>query len=136
MARIEDVQAEVDLGVIARTYAVPAFDPDAWLAGRGSASPALAVPAEALRERSCSTSRPARTPPCPSASRAVPLRGGVRGGQAPFADGAVRVEVLAPRTAWLHVTVEDGATGKPGPPGCTSGPRTGATCRPTGTGTR
>ncbi|HEX2517710.1 MAG TPA: hypothetical protein VH257_23600, partial [Chloroflexota bacterium] len=50
VARIEDVKVEVDLGVIARTYAVPAFDPDAWLAGEGISLPLpSAVPVEAVR---------------------------------------------------------------------------------------
>ena len=69
--------------------------------------------------------------------RAVPLRPAFEGGRRSSADGAVRVEVLAPRNTWLHVTVRDGADGPSrSPAGCTSGPRTGATSRPTGSGRR
>ena len=81
VARIEDVKAEVDLGVIARKYAVPAFDPDAWL-GRGGDQPPLpaAVPAEPVREVVLDLSGQRGRHPDASAGGRAPARG-VRGGR-------------------------------------------------------
>ena len=123
VARIEDVKAEVDLGVIARTYAVPAFDPDAWLAGEGISAP----PARGRARRGGAGGGPrsqrqrGRHPARRRAGRA-PARG-VRRGAAQSADGALRVEVLAPRNTWLHVTVtrRGGGPGRP-QPGALPGP--------------
>ncbi|HEX2514326.1 MAG TPA: CehA/McbA family metallohydrolase, partial [Chloroflexota bacterium] len=113
------VPAEIDLGVIARKYAVPAFDPDAWLGGAGIGAPLAPLlpgplPAEPLREIVLDLAA-SKDATLTVGGRAVPLRGAFEGAGAASPDGAVRVEVLTPHKTWLHVTVEDGATGKPGP---------------------
>ena len=109
---IEEVKAEVDLGVIARTYAVPAFDPDAWIAGEGISLPLpTSVPAEAVRAVVLDLSASADAT-LNVGGRGVPLRPAFERGAAQSADGALRVEVLAPRDTWLHVNVRDGADGR------------------------
>src|SRR5439155_17073899 len=50
-AKPEEMPISIDLGIIARKYAIPAFDPDAWLAGEGIHAPLPSVvPAEPVRE--------------------------------------------------------------------------------------
>jgi hypothetical protein len=109
------VEAALDLGVIARKYAVPAFDPDAWLSGEGISQPLpRAVPAEVLREIVLDVTASADAT-LTVAGRDVPLRPAYEQGASRSADGAVRVEVLTPRNTWLHVTVSDGDAGRPVP---------------------
>jgi hypothetical protein len=109
------IEASIDLGIIARKYAVPAFDPDAWLAGEGISQPLpRTVPAEPLRELILDITASADAT-LTVAGHDVPLRDAYERGAARSAGGAVRVEVLTPRKTWLHVTVEDAATGKPAP---------------------
>jgi hypothetical protein len=109
------VPAEVDLGIIARRYAVPAFDPDTWLAGSGIRAPLpAAAPSEPLAELFLDIAA------APDATlvvgdHAVPLRGVLEQGKGRSTDDAVRVEIVQPLRTWLHVTLEDGATGKPAP---------------------
>jgi len=112
---LDYVPAEIDLGLVARKYAVPAFDPDAWLAGTGIDTPLPGpLPVEPLREivldLVANKDATLRLGP-----REVPLRAAFEGAGAASADGAVRVTVLTPDRTWLHVTVEDGAGGKPAP---------------------
>ncbi|HXI18510.1 MAG TPA: hypothetical protein VNM48_19265, partial [Chloroflexota bacterium] len=114
------IPTTIDLGVIARAYAVPAFDPDAWLAGegvRGEAGGAAPVsPGQAARP-------PALTLDITASADAtlrvgehdVPLRAAYEQGAASSSGGAVRVELLTPQRTWMHVAVQDPTTGKPTP---------------------
>jgi hypothetical protein len=113
------IPTEVDLGIIARKYAIPAFDPDAWLAGSGIATPLPAeVPAEPLAEIFLDIAA-SKDATLTIAGRQVPLRAvyesGANESAASDSGASVRVEVLTPHKTWLHVTVEDGAGGKPVP---------------------
>ncbi len=111
----QDADISIDLGVIARRYAVPAFDPDAWLKGEGITSPLPdTVPAEPVRELILDISASADAT-LSVAGRNVALRQVYERGEARSADGAVRVEIVDPQRTWVHVTVEDGATGRPAP---------------------
>ena len=114
-ADVAEVDARVDLGIIARKYAVPAFDPQPWLDGEGISRPlpdgpgATGSPAaveEVLLDVSASADATLTV-----SGHEVPLRPAYEAGAARSADGAVRVEVLSPRNTWVHVTVEDGAGG-------------------------
>jgi hypothetical protein len=108
-------EVSIDLGIVARKYAVPAFDPDAWLNGQGITAPLpRAVPAEPVRELlldlTASADATLRVD-----GHEVPLRPAYDGGVAQSTDGTVRVEVLTPHKTWVHVTVQDDVTGKPSP---------------------
>jgi hypothetical protein len=106
------VPATIDLGVIARRYAIPAFDPDAWLAGTGISLPLPpTVPAEPLRELILDVTASADAV-LTVAGHDVPLRPAYEHGAAGSSDGGVRIEVLTPRSTWVHVTLRDGAAGK------------------------
>ena len=131
------VPAEIDLGVIARKYAVPAFDPDAWLGGAGIGAPAAR--AAAGRAAAGDGARPSASTDATLTvgGRAVPLRAAFEGagaasrGRRRAGGGAGAAQDLAARHR------RGRRHGEAGPlAGCTSGPRTGATSRPTGTGTR
>jgi hypothetical protein len=110
------VPTEVDLGIIARKYALPAFDPDAWLAGQGIETPlpVPARPAEPLAEIVLDVAA-SKDATLTVGERAVPLRPAYEGETARSADGAVQVEILTPHQTWLHVTVQDGGDGLPVP---------------------
>ncbi|MGH2354562.1 MAG: CehA/McbA family metallohydrolase, partial [Chloroflexota bacterium] len=102
-----DVETSIDLGVIARKYAVPAFNPDAWLAGQGVSQPLpQAVPAEPLRELFVDVTASADAT-LRVAGHDVPLRDAYERGEARSTDGALRVEILTPHKTWLHVAVQD-----------------------------
>ncbi len=105
----------IDLGIIARQYAVPAFDPDSWLRGEGIDTPlaeqGAAEPARALFADITASADATLT----IGEHAVPLREAYKRGSAEAAGGTVRVEIVDPQRAWVHVTVEDGATGRPVP---------------------
>ena len=110
----EQVEATIDLGIIARKYAVPAFAPQEWLEAE------LVGWGEEGRERGASrellldvTASPDAT--LKVAGHEVSMREVYEKGRARSADGRARVEILTPRKTWAHVTVEDASTGKPTP---------------------
>jgi len=109
---LADVRATVDLGTVARTYAVPAFVPDEWLAdpvqGWGEEPVSLEPAKQVLLDVSASADATLSV-----AGQDVPMadvfgKGGTE-------RGPVRVELLTPRKTWVHVTVEDASTGRPTP---------------------
>ena len=107
----EETPVTVDLGTLARTYAVPAFDPDTWLADD---APGLGEAENAAGEKSLIvdvTASPDAT--LDVAGNAVPMEALYDSGRSASSDGKVRVEILTPERAWLHVRLEDAASGKP-----------------------
>ncbi|MBM3501743.1 MAG: hypothetical protein FJX74_24070, partial [Armatimonadetes bacterium] len=113
-ALAEELAADVDLGVIARQYAVPAFDGERWLAaplqGWGE-EPPRAVPRVDLRlEVSASTEATLTV-----GGHAVSLGPVYETGAGASHDGAVRVELLDRERTWVHVTVEEASNGHPTP---------------------
>ncbi|HEX2185261.1 MAG TPA: CehA/McbA family metallohydrolase, partial [Chloroflexota bacterium] len=109
------IETSIDLGIIARKYAVPAFDPDAWLSGEGISQPLpRTVPAEPVRELILDISASADAT-LRVAGHAVPMREVYERGEGRAEGGAVRVQILTPHRTWLHVTVEDGHGGRPTP---------------------
>ncbi|MBI3973163.1 MAG: CehA/McbA family metallohydrolase [Chloroflexi bacterium] len=94
---------------------MPAFDPDAWLAGEGISSPLPeSIPAEPVEEFLLDVTASADAT-LRIGEHAIPMREAWERGEARSEDGAVRVEILTPHKAWVHVDVVDGATGKPAP---------------------
>jgi hypothetical protein len=104
--------AAIDLGVIARRYEVPGFDPDAWLdapvKGRGEApdAPETSLVLDVAGSRDATLR---------VLGADVSLGDVLDGGAASSADRQVRVELLTPGRAWLSCTVVDAATGRPTP---------------------
>jgi hypothetical protein len=101
----------VDLGVVARTYALALFDADSWLAGRGpEGTPALyaevtANPSATLWVEETATQQ----------HYAFELSKAVPGQQLEPRAGEARIELLEDRRTWLHARVLDGGTGRPTP---------------------
>jgi len=107
----EAVDADIDLGVIARRYAVPAFDPEAWLRSevRG-----WGEDADDGRETSLVldvSSAPDAT--LSVAGRSVDMGELYRSGSAASSDGTLKARVLTPHRAWVHGRIVDASTGKP-----------------------
>ncbi len=108
----EDWDVDVDLGLVARKYALPEFSPDAWLAcpdPRLNPAPAPAAGGRLYAEISAT----------PEAT--IMLRERSTGQRALFdlsrlagAAGS-RVELIYPHKTWLHGKVIDRATGRPTP---------------------
>jgi hypothetical protein len=110
----DDVETDVDLGVIARCYAVPAFDPESWLEGQpkgwGEETPPPQPITQLLLDVTASPDATLQV-----ADHQVDLRSVYEDGQGQSTDGKVRVEILTPRKTWVHVTVTDSATGQATP---------------------
>ncbi|HET7771000.1 MAG TPA: CehA/McbA family metallohydrolase [Chloroflexota bacterium] len=104
-------EATVDLGVIARRYAVPAFDPTAWLGGDGITSEMVAPDPGAMAELFVELAATADAT-LTLGDQEVPLRPAYEQGTSESPDKSVRLEVLAPQRTWLHVTLEDGSAAR------------------------
>ncbi len=110
----EQVHAEVDLGIVARKYAVPAFDSQHWCAeelqgwGDKGQEP---WPTNDLRLEM--TASPDAT--LMINTHAIDLSPVYATGTGASHDGAVHIELLDRQTTWVHVVVEDGATGEATP---------------------
>ncbi|MCC7352344.1 MAG: CehA/McbA family metallohydrolase [Anaerolineae bacterium] len=115
---LEAAPVSVDLGTVVRTFTVPPFEPDAWLKaglqGWGEKSKAAGDPAQPvsqfLTEVTASSDATLQV-----AGHEVNMGQVLARGEATSSDGKARVEVLTPHKAWVHVTVEDAATGRPTP---------------------
>jgi hypothetical protein len=108
-----ETEPSVDLGIIARQYAVPAFDPERWLMSqpRGWGEETVAPrSSELLLDVTASPDATLQV-----ADSEIDLRTVYEEGRGQTADGRVRVELLTPRKTWVHVTVVDGASGQPTP---------------------
>ncbi|MCZ7544742.1 MAG: CehA/McbA family metallohydrolase [Anaerolineae bacterium] len=110
-----DLKADIDLGIIVRRRRTPPFEPGAWLEAevqgwgeaRETPHPKTAHVLDITASRAATLE---------VGGHAVPMETVFQpGGKAASADGAVRVEVLGYEKTWLHVTVEDAATGEPTP---------------------
>jgi hypothetical protein len=111
---LDGVEAVVDLGTIARKYAVPGFIPEEWLsapvAGWGEQPAPLEPARQIILDVTASADATLQV-----AGGAVPMAQVFQAGAAQSDDGQVRVEFLTPRKTWVHVTVEDASTGRPTP---------------------
>jgi len=111
---LDGVEAQVDLGTIARRYAVPSFVPQEWLAAPVAGWGEEPIPLEPTRQVILDVTASADAI-LQVAGRGVPMQPVFQAGSATSDDGQVLVELLTPRKAWVHVTVEDASTGRPTP---------------------
>jgi hypothetical protein len=111
---LDDVAATVDLGIVARKYAVPAFDPVAWLqeTPRACGDEPLPAQADAVLLLDVTASADAALS---VDGRQVDMAPVYEEGQGQSDDGKARVELLTPHQAWLFATVVDESTGRPTP---------------------
>jgi hypothetical protein len=110
----EQVETTIDLGIIARQYAVPAFAPEEWLGAELVGWGEEAKGGEGSRELLLDvTASPEAT--LTVAGHEVNIGEVCEKGRAQSADGRALVEILTPRKTWIHVTVEDASTGRPTP---------------------
>lgn len=110
----ENIYAEIDLGIIARKYAVPLFEPKAWLESD------LQGWGEQAQESHPTTDLRLDIAASPAATlkinqHAIDLGAVYASGGCVSSDVAARVEILSREKTWVHVTVADLATGKPTP---------------------
>ncbi len=105
-------RASVDLGIVRRTYVVPAFDPETWLAaevqGWGEEPDSADTTDRLLVDV---TASPEAT--LTVAGHEVALGPVYETGRSASEGGEVRVEVLTPEHAWVHGRVIDARTGRP-----------------------
>ncbi len=109
----EETAVSVDLGTLARKYAVPGFDSDAWLADEGQG---LGEPEAEDGEKSLIvdvTASPDAT--LDVSGHPVPMDALYESGLSASDDGKVRVEILTPDRSWVHVRLEEAASGKTTP---------------------
>ncbi len=110
----DHVQVDVDLGILARKYAVPAFEPERWLAaelqGWGEEQPKPEPMRDLRLEMSASPDATVTINRHP-----IDLASVYQAGTGTSRDGAVRIELLPAEKTWVHVTVADASTGKPTP---------------------
>jgi hypothetical protein len=109
-----ELECNIQPGVIGRRYSVPPFSPEGWLSepvkGWGDA-PFLAEPTSQVLVEAMAISESTLT----VAGKEVGLKTAFEGGEATSADGSVRVEVLTPQKTWVRAKVLDKETGRPTP---------------------
>lgn len=109
-----DVETHIDLGVIARRYAVPAFLPRQWLEAQPKGWGEEAV------EPQPSSHMLMDITACPDATllvneEQVELGPIYEDGRGQSSDGGVSVELLTPQKMWIKVSIVDDKTGQPTP---------------------
>jgi len=114
-----DLQAEIDLGVITRVYAVPAKLDPGWVKapdrGLGKPQQPEKPGREFLVEATGAEGATLAVKAGRARKRDVPLGQAWAKGRARSADGQLRVTMVHPRHQWMFVNVTDAATGKPTP---------------------
>ena len=114
-----DLQAEIDMGIITRVWAVPAKVDAAWLKApeRGLGMPRApeAPGREFLVEATGAEGARLSVKAGRAKKRDIPFGDAWSRGRAQSADGQARVTLAHPRRQWMFVTVTDATTGKPTP---------------------
>jgi hypothetical protein len=114
-----DVKAELDMGVVTRLYAVPGKVGAAWLKAPDSGLGEPWQPPEPANdfivEATGAEGATLTVEVAGKKKREIPFGPAFDKGRAQSPDGALRLEICNPRTAWVHVTVVDETTGKPTP---------------------
>lgn len=110
----------VDLGVVARTSVIPAFEPQAWIAqpriGLGGDGRSKHEPRYIYAEVAASSEATLCLDDAKTGRRyAFELNKAVPGHELPARTGDARVEVLEREKAWVHGRVLDAATKRPTP---------------------
>jgi hypothetical protein len=111
------VTARLDLGVVTRLYAAPAPVDEAWLEAPTGGLGELAVPDQPGREflLEATGAEGATLSVAVEGHPPHPLDFGEVFSRGRTDDGQARIELINPRTAWVHVTVVDESTGQPTP---------------------
>ena len=113
------LDAEVDMGIITRTYAVPTkINPD-WLkagdTGLGRTTPPQKPTREFLVEATVAEGADLTAQVPKGNKHVLPIGAAFTGKTVSSQGGKARIEVLHPSTTWVYVNVLDAATGKPTP---------------------
>ena len=115
----EEVALAVDLGILARTYRVPAFEPEGWLADPTNEAAGRARDDGGQPDGDSGDLMADITANADATltvgEREVPLRPAYETGESRSADGSVHVELLTPHKTWVHAAVSDPVTGRPTP---------------------
>ena len=110
----DEVRAEIDQGIIARCYAVPAFHPKRWLeaetTGWGEEETLEQATTQVVLDI---VANPEAT--LSVCDHPVDLRDLWEKGESQSQDGKARIEVLTPQKVWVHGVVLDESTGRPTP---------------------
>jgi len=118
-ATTPELDAEIDLGVITRLYAAPGAVDEAWLKAvdRGLGAPPKPETAtrEFLLEATASEGATLSLKAPQGPVRALDFGEAWTKGSASSADRKARLQLLHPRTTWVHVTVTDASTGRETP---------------------
>ncbi|MGQ9732101.1 MAG: CehA/McbA family metallohydrolase [Candidatus Zipacnadales bacterium] len=114
-----DLKVQLDLGVITRIYAAPAVVDEAWVTaedrGLGAPTKAEMATCEFLLEATGAEGATLTVKSPSGAERTLDFGKAYTRGQALSADRTTRIQLLHPRSTWVHVTVIDGSTGKETP---------------------
>ncbi len=112
----DQVRAELDLGVVTRLYAAPAQVDDEWLRApdRGLGRAPEDKPGREFLLDATGAEGATLTVQVQGKGRHA-LDFGEAYTRGKSSDGRARIELVNPRTAWVHVTVIDKSTGKPTP---------------------
>jgi hypothetical protein len=123
--RPREAKVDIDLGIIARAYAVPSFNPDRWLEsepkGWGEETPISPLgwwdrlpPEEPTTQLLLDvTAGPDAT--LQVAGHRIELAQLSQNSCVESADREVRVQVLTPEKTWVHATVREAGSGRPTP---------------------
>jgi hypothetical protein len=110
----DQIDVQIDMGIIGRKYAVPAFDPQVWMEsvskGWGEESQPAHPVQQFIVEVTANTDATLRV-----ANHEVDLKPLNSQHKTKSRDGKVRVEILSPQKTWLKVMIEDASTGNPTP---------------------
>jgi len=113
------VRAELDLGVVTRLYAAPGQVSQEWLEaedpGLGQRREPPSPTREFLLEATGAEGATLSVEVEGKARHEVPFGPAYSDGASASEDGKLRLEIVNPRTTWVHVTVIDESTGKPTP---------------------
>ncbi len=113
-----ELKATLDMGFVTRAYAVPANIGEKWVQDeeRGLGTPrAQDKPSRDFLLHATGAEGATLHVKAAKRSYQIPFGEAFAKGKAKSAKGEARLELLQPRTTWLHVTVVDEATGKPTP---------------------
>jgi len=115
----DQVRAELDMGVVTRIYAVPGEVSEEWLEaldrGLGQPPGPPAVAREFIVEATGAEGATLSVEVAGKGRHEIPFGPAYTEGGSSSEDGKARIEIVNPRTTWVHVTVIDESTGKPTP---------------------
>jgi len=118
-AKAGQVSAELDMGVVTRLYAVPGKVSQEWLdapdRGLGQPRPTDVATREFIVEATGSEGATLSVKVEGRAWHEIPFGEAFTEGKATSTDDKARIEILNPRTTWLHATIIDESTGRPTP---------------------